>query len=555
MGVGEAAVAVDPEGILRSALEKIVFFECRVSQLESELAAARTTAERARAEAIDARRRETELAQALAAERGAHGDAEARADDLGERVRLLEGERERLLSGLVERARVGGAPGGDGAPGPEEGGADLAGFIAELRGEIQALRAWKAAAEAAGIRGPADAVPAARGGRAAESVPALAERFRAEGRVGLSGRDADRLKDLLPTRADRVLYERSMDDLAAPDARVRARAVRALEALGARAAAPLLAAAVGREADETVKAAILGALGRFQEPFAADLCTRALEDARPAVRVAALEALARVASGDAEPRIAQALADPSPLVRRRAALLLGFTGGDRAEAALSVALGDPDRGVARAAAAALSGRPTARAQGALARALEHPDENVRRAAAASLARVAGEPVSAEGPAPELRATSRRIAARLAAMDGAELREAVLAGANAAGPAAPVVARPSTSSGRADTRPPLGLRISTAVAARPSTSSGRADARPATVARAAAAVMVQEAVPQPAAPGLEAAILSEVRMALRGVAPADLAAAVGATPDAVAAALETLRARGTLVQRGSRWFTA
>ncbi len=95
----------DPQGLLRSALEKIVFFECRVSQLESELAATRSTAERARADAAEARRRETELSQSLAAERGARGDAESRADELAERVRLLEGERERLLTGLVDRAR------------------------------------------------------------------------------------------------------------------------------------------------------------------------------------------------------------------------------------------------------------------------------------------------------------------------------------------------------------------------------------------------------------------------------------------------------------------
>src|SRR5512138_1197649 len=329
-GIGEA---VDPEGILRSALEKIVFFECRVSQLESELTAARTTAERARTDAAAARRHEVELQQALAAERGTRADAQRRADDLAERVGLLESERERLLSGLVERARVGGASAADGTPGPEEGGADLAGFIAELRAEIVALRAWKAAAEAAGIRGPAGPLPVARGERSAESMPALAERFRAEGRVGLGGRDAEHMKELLPTRADRVLYERSMDDLRSAEARARIRAVRALEALGARAAAPLLAAALGREEDEGVKAAVLGALGRFQEPFAAELCTRALEDPRPPVRVAALEALARVAAGDAEPRLGQALSDPSPLVRRRAALLLGFSAGDRAEAA------------------------------------------------------------------------------------------------------------------------------------------------------------------------------------------------------------------------------
>src|SRR5512144_2676148 len=135
---GSKAIA-DPQGLLRSALEKIVFFECRVSQLESELAAARTTAERARGDAAQAHRQGVEHEQAAAAERGARADAEARADDLSERVRLLEGERERLLSGLVERARIGGAPDSRGAPGPDEGGADLAGFIAELRNEIEQL--------------------------------------------------------------------------------------------------------------------------------------------------------------------------------------------------------------------------------------------------------------------------------------------------------------------------------------------------------------------------------------------------------------------------------
>ncbi|ABC83602.1 HEAT repeat protein [Anaeromyxobacter dehalogenans 2CP-C] len=527
--VNGVAAAIDPEGLLRSALEKIVFFECRVSQLESELAAARTTAERARADAARAHRREVELEQAAAAERGARADAQAQADDLVERVRLLEGERERLLSGLVERARIGGATGADGAPGPEEGGADLAGFIAELRAEIEALRAWKAAAEAGGVRvdaGGAVHVPKAR--EAAEGVSQLAGRFEAEGRVGLSGRDTDRMKELLATRADRVLYERSMDDLRAPDARTRQRAVRTLEALGSKAAAPLLAAALGREEDGEVKAALLGALARFKEPFAAPLAERALEDARPAVRVAALEALNAVASGDAEPRLADALSDPSPIVRRRAALLLGYAPGERAEAALSVALGDPDRGVARAAAAALSGRPTARAQGALARALEHPDESVRRAAASALSRVAGERISSDGSAPARRAASRRIAERLAAMDGAALRDAVMAGADALAPARPAQApaRPSTSSRRA------------AVQGSP---------------RTAVAVAVREAAP--ADPGLDAGIVGEVRIALRGCTAADLSAVLGAPQPRVDAALAALAARGALVQRGARWFMA
>ncbi|HVI96218.1 MAG TPA: HEAT repeat domain-containing protein, partial [Anaeromyxobacter sp.] len=345
-GAWEGAKTVDPEEFLRSALEKIVFFECRVSQLESELAAARAVAERARGDAAQARQRETELEQALAGERGARVEADDRAAELQERVRLLEAERERLLGGLVERARVSGAPGADGAPGPEEGGADLAGFIAELRAEIEALRTWKAEAIAGGAaKGDAPAaaptptpVPGSVVVPRHESVAAVAGRFANGGRVGLTARDTDQMKTLLVTRADRALYERSMDDLSDADTGRRLRAVRALEALGSKAAAPLLAAALGREPDAEVKGALLSALARFKEPFAADLATRALEDARPSVRVAALEALAAVAAGAAEERLTAALSDESPLVRRRAALLLGFTKGDRVDDALAVAL-------------------------------------------------------------------------------------------------------------------------------------------------------------------------------------------------------------------------
>jgi HEAT repeat protein len=570
---------IDPEGILRSALEKIVFFECRVAQLESELAAARVTAERARGDAGEAGRREVELSQALAAERGARAEAERRAGDLGERVRLLEAERERLLGGLVERARLGGGAGADGAPGPEEGGADLAGFIAELRAEIEVLRAWKAAHEGSAAPaqgaphagalalGPAPAAtPAPRGRAQAETLADLAARFSADRRVGLSGRDTDQLKALLATRADRTLYERSMDDLSAEDAGRRLRAVRALEALGSKAAAPLLAAALGREPEAEVKAALLSALARFGEPFAAGLAERELSDARPAVRVAALEALAAVAGSSAEPRLAGALGDPSPIVRRRAAILLGFTPGARAEDALAAALSDPDRGVARAAAAALSGRPSARAQGALARGLEHGDPSVRRAAAAALGRIAGEAVDVEATPSARRAASRRIAERLAAMGGEEIRSAVLAAAPDASRAEVAIAEPAeVAVGRRGARrtvavaaPASPARTATATRTATTTATTTTTATAtATATRTAVEVEVEAAppapAPSPAASPLDASVLLEVRASLRGCTAEDLAAVLDAPAPDVAAALAALDARGALVKRGARWF--
>jgi len=556
----ETRKGVDPDGLLRSALEKIVFFECRVSQLESESAAARTVAERARGDAAAARRREMELEQALAVERGSGAEAAARVEELAEKVRLLETERERLLGGLVERAQLAGAPGADGAPGPEEDGADLASFIAELRSEIVVLRDQVAAGP--GAAGPA---PSARA-HGKESVPAMAARFASDGRVGVSGKDAAALRGQLATHADRALYERSLDDLSASDPGRRLRAVRALEALGARAASPLLAASLGREPEADVKAAILGALGRLGEPSTADLAARALGDPRPSVRVAALEALAAVSKAGAEGRLSASLRDPSPLVRRRAALLLGFTHGGRAEEALAGALSDQDRGVARAAAAALSGRPSATAQAALVRGLEHADPSVRRAVAAALGRLSGEAPATEGSAATRRAASRRIAERLASMGADEIRNAVLDAA----PSAPAEVRARPVEAVAPLRPATPA-LSPARAALPAAqlpaarvTAARAPAASvlASAARTAIAVAVAEA-PQPAepSPGTSAAdvmaesAVAEVRMALRGCTDGDLVAALSLSPAQVAALTERLSAAGALVRRGNRWFTA
>ncbi len=482
--------ASDPGELLRSVLEKIVFFECKVAQLESELAAARQVAERARADAAQSRARETELSQELATARGDQGAFTLRETDLVERIALLETERERLMGGLVERARLGGAPATEGGEPADADESDLAGFIAELRAEIESLRGWKAAAEARGVAPPGTAAPSPHttaprpAGPAA--LPELAGDFQAAGRTGLSRADAGAMAGMLPTRADRVLYERAMADLSASEPPVRKRAVRQLAVLGARASAPLLASALGREADAGVKVALLEALGRFQEPFAADLAVRELADPRPEVRAAALEMLAAVAQELAQPHLARRLGDPSPIVRRRAAVLLGFARGELAEAALAGALRDADPGVARAAAAALAGRASETTR----RALEKYQRGVSRPAASA--------------AP-----------------------------------APVAARP-----RAAAPAPVPVAARSAASAAP---------------RARAAVAVLEA-PAPAAPlpgggALEAAVLLELRGALRGRTTEELVPVCGAPAPRIDAALELLAARGSVARRGPRWCMA
>jgi HEAT repeat protein len=456
----------------------------------------------------------------------------------------------------VERARIEGARGGAEDDGGD-GQADLAGFIAELRAEIEALRAFKASAVAAGFGGGAEE-PGRKGPSQPESVAELGGRFDAEGRVGVSAGDRARMVDLLPTRADRALYERSMDDLSAAETGKRLRAVRALEALGSRAAAPLLAAALSKEPEAEVKGALLAALARFKEPFAADLADRELADPRPAVRVAALEALATVGDARAPERLSAALRDESPVVRRRAALLLGFTSGERAVESLAVALCDADRGVARAAAAALSGRPSARAQAALARGLEHPDLSVRRAAATALGRLSGEVVDADGSASARRASSRRIAERLATMDGEELRAAVLRSAETARVTAErVIAATATARGArpAEASEALAAPASTSTSTSTATTTSTRAILAAAATRARTAVAVVPPKPTPGDPELEPRLVAELRAALRGGTESGLASLLGAPAARVEAALAALAARGQVERRGTRWFVS
>ena len=556
----------NPEDLLRGALEKIVFFECRLSQLEAELKAAREVAVREKESAAAAREREVQLETQLAQVRGDHATARAAEADLAERVQLLERERERFLTGLIDRARIAAAPGasGDGAPLFEDG-PDLAGFIAELRGEIERLKPWKAAAEKAGIHLDGADERTLRDLRAQtpQSFEALAAGFEGAGRIGLKGADAHRMKEQLPSRAERSLYEASMDDLDSADAGARRRAAECLRALASPAAAPLVAASLGRERDPDVKTALLAALASIAEPAAADLAARELADPHPPVRAAALEAVAVLAKDAAEPRLAAALADPSALVRRRAVLLLGFVPGPGADDALASALSDRDPGVARAAAVALSGRPTSRAQAALAKAIDHREAGVRRSAAEAVSRWAGESVDAAAPSAERRRAARRIAERLVAVDQRTLRDAVVESAaqveriQAAAPPAAVAraeaaaAASAPPSAQAPTAAAPGRPLSAhAAAAPPRTAPAMVAPAPASAA-ALAAVAVLDAAP--AGDPVEQQVVAEVRTALRGRTIPELAAVIPAGPAAVEAAARALVARGVFAQRGPRFF--
>jgi len=334
-----------------------------------------------------------------------------------------------------------------------------------------------------------------------------------------------------------------MDDLASADPRSRRRAADALRVMGSRAASPLVAAAVGRERDADVKVALLSALGALAGPAAVDVAARELGDPRPVVRGAALDAVAALGGEGAEARLLAALGDVSPLVRRRAVLLLGFSRGPGAEEALRAAISDRDPGVARAAALALSGRPTATAQAALARALDHGEESVRRIASTSVARWSGESVAAAAPAEDRRRAARRIAEKLSAVGATALRDAVvLANPDAdPAPARPAIARRATA--------PVTPRAAVPAAVPPVVASRAAVPAPAPAVRAAVAVLE---APSGDLTSIESAVLLELRSALRGRTPEEIARVV---PGGADRALAALVARGAAVQRGTRYFPA
>ncbi len=142
-----------PEEFLRGALEKIVFFECRVAQLSAELAAERAAVLREKEVIASLRAREVELEMLLTQARSSVTTMKSRIVELEERVRLLEAEREQFLAGFVEKAQVASASGEIDSESPPEQTdlAALSGFIAEMREKIEQLKMWKSAAQKAGI--------------------------------------------------------------------------------------------------------------------------------------------------------------------------------------------------------------------------------------------------------------------------------------------------------------------------------------------------------------------------------------------------------------------
>jgi hypothetical protein len=494
----EGLVEDRPEALLKSVLEKIVYFEARSEQLQNDLDAARAESERLRADLAAAAQREIDLRRVVAELEVRSSRSHALADEAARAAEALRRERAELIGKMLEASRIHGA-GKELDADPY----DLASFISELRGEVISGRA-------AHQTQAATALPLASRAAAPRDVPPpppspvtqLASQLKAEGRfvvpaLALQGGG----------HTEETLFGFSVRELSAPDAAARTRAAERLKALGQSAAAPALAAALHAETDPQVLAALLQAFACFAKSEGVPVVAPLLTAPSPDVRIAALKALLQLDPAQGGPHLAAAVKDPDRAVRRRASLLaLSLTGS----AALKLgeeAIADAAPEVRALAALVLGASAAESARPLLLSAMRDRDVKVRRAAAQSLSRLLGRDVV---PMVELDEANRRREVR-------KLQHV---------PSKPVLY----------TRPA------------PLTAAAHA---PGQVEKQKVAVVTVEALGEQ----LCGPLLTELRSAIRGRTPAELCANLGQPAQVVSVACAQLVARGQAVQRGQKFFVA
>ena len=403
-----------PAELLRAALEKIVFFEWRVAELASELAAAharcasaeqeRSAAEEQVQAALDSARAARLQLASIEAERGRlaallmqparalpdrsaieaeqHRAArlEAELEEARRQLGRQSEERQRWLDEMVAQTRDrGGEP------------AALAQFISELRGEIISLRARleksDAILRAAGLTPPASDPPAAPAALPKEPEPVRdARALLAQGRLSIpleipegalaNGTDMG--------TAGQALAEQCLRSLHSDSPSRRAQAARHLTQAPFRAAAPAIAAALGQERDPKARAQLCRALAACGGETAADLLAQLQSSSEPPlVRLAALDALATI-PGHLRPALEVASRDGAAAVRRRAAALAA--GGEHTDVAARFAA-DEDASVRGCAEAA-------RREAPIAVATQIPTDSPRRTALIEAETAAARPAEA-----------------------------------------------------------------------------------------------------------------------------------------------------------------
>lgn len=575
-----------PDALLKSALEKIVYFEARAEQLHHELTSTREEMEHLRRELSQSEERELTLRREVAGLEVRLGRMASERDELTRLNQALRTERSQLLGKLLEASRIRTSDGREREEDDEGGlGIDLASFISQLRSEALERPAVAASAPAVpAYPWPSQSEPPRP--QEVEPAPALAvvaasaagvspvmqhaQRLFLEGRLAVSpGQMAE-----LSGGGDETLFGFSVRELSAPDATSRVRAAERLKALGQPAAAPALATALHAEKDPTVQVALLAAFAEVGKEEGVLVVSPLLASSVPEVRIAALKALLSIAPQEAAPHLAQAVKDPDRSVRRRASLLALGLEGEGARRLGEEAIHDPDPEVRSLAALALGAGSGENARMMLLEALKDDEVRVRRSAAQSLSRILGHDVSAVVDMDEGR--RRREIRRLATLPVLPVRASLLPKPSPRA-AAPVAAPTRVASTPVASTPVMPAAVQAPVpapAVRPAPAPSTAHRAAVPAAAAPARGVAQQAVrtaaaspaqaqpvsrptARPASPveALCGPLMSEIRAAIRGRSLGELASGISAPPELAEEALTLLVARGAIIRRGHKYFAA
>lgn len=542
-----------PESLLKSALEKIVYFEARSSQLVNDLDQARKEELRLKHELAASSQREIDLRRIIAELEVRTARAHSEREEAARTVDALRRERADLIGNILEASRIHGA-------GQESSleTLDLAAFISELRSEVVAGRG---PASEAGPRRSPPAMARAFPGPVVPSVNDVAQSLQAQGRLTVSPEDFATLEraGLASGRTEETLLGFSVRELAAPDAAARLRAATRLLALGQSAAAPALATALHAEQEPAVIVGFLAALAALAGSEAVAVVQPHLSSPQADVRIAALKALLALDPVQAGPHLAGAMQDPDRAVRRRASLLVLGLQGPAAMHLGTQAISDPDAHVRSLAALVLGASGSTGARGLLMQAMRDREPQVRRSAGEALSRLLGQDVSGLVELGEvqrrrevrrlLHVEARPVQGSVTALDRLRdrlrtpLPEELLRAASPRDAAAPQGAVASASAAR--TPMPAPLKVPVGVAAGSAQKS---------VARTAVLEAVAPSSPS-ATPRVLDAVLGELRAALRGRPLEELAQGASVSVDHARAACAALLEKGLVVRRGLKYFVA
>ena len=542
-----------PEALLKSALEKILYFEARSSQLTNDADTSRSELERFKHDLAAASQREIELRRVVAELEVRVTRAHSEREETARLADALRRERAELVGKMLEASRIHGL---------EQGfdDFDLSQFIAQLRSEVLVSRGGTAPV----LVGAAPT--------SSDTVTGVANELKAQGRLTVSANDFATLTGAreFPGRSEETLFGFSVRELSAPDTQARVRAAERLQALRHPAAAPALATALHGETEPTVQVALLGALASLAKAEALPVVMPLLSNAAPEVRIAALKAMITLDAPAAAPHLAAATKDPDKAVRRRASLLaLGLSGKEALELGTQ-AIRDTDADVRSLAALVLGASNAEVARPLLLEAMRDVDLRVRRAASQSLSRLLGQDVTSLVSLDD--AHRRREVRRISSIPSkpvtslsATVSLSPLSGAGpvAHGTSASEAARKmrqgeaTREAGvRAVASPaPQRAPVATTVAAAPYRAPAAAPVAAATAAAPKSRVAVLETVEVATSPALFTSAMRELRASIRGRQLTELAEGIGASTEETMKVCGELIAQGQVVRRGLKYFVA